>query len=60
MPSPTRKRFWFKDPEGNEIGVFAKDWMKRPAGASPKPTTWKAISANHIVVTTPDYKKLGA
>lgn len=58
--SDTDKGFWFKDPEGNEIGVFAKDWMKRPAGTGPKPTTWKAVSANHIVVTTPDYKKLGA
>jgi catechol 2,3-dioxygenase-like lactoylglutathione lyase family enzyme len=56
----TDKGFRFRDPEGNEIGVFAKDWVRRPSGSGPKPTTWKALSANHIVVTTPDYKKLAA
>jgi catechol 2,3-dioxygenase-like lactoylglutathione lyase family enzyme len=54
----TDKGFWFKDPEGNEIGVFAKDWMARPSGSGPRPTTWKALSANHIVLTSPDYKTL--
>lgn len=58
--SDTDKGFWLKDPEGNEIGVFAKDFMKRPAAKNEKPNLWKAVSANHIVVTTPDYKKLGA
>jgi len=58
--SDTDKGFWFKDPEGNEIGVFARDFMKRPSGSGPKPTTWKALSANHIVVTSPDYKKLAS
>src|SRR5438093_12871510 len=29
--SDTDKGFWFKDLEGNEIGVFSKDWMKRPS-----------------------------
>jgi catechol 2,3-dioxygenase-like lactoylglutathione lyase family enzyme len=56
--SDTDKGFWFKDPDGNEIGIFAKDWMKRPAAAATKPAVWKALSANHIVVTTADYKKL--
>jgi len=57
--SDTDKGFWFTDPEGNEIGVFAKDFVKRPAPSNEKPFLWKALSANHIVVTTPDYKKLG-
>ena len=56
----TDKGFRFKDPEGNEIGVFAKDFVKRPAPKNGKPFLWKAVSANHIVVTTPDYRKLGA
>lgn len=56
----TDKGFWFKDPEGNEIGVFAKDSVKRPAARAEKPALWKAVSANHVVVTSPDYKKLGA
>ena len=54
----TDKGFWFKDPEGNDIGVFAHDWMKRPAARPSKPQLWKALSANHIVVTSPDYRKL--
>lgn len=58
--SDTEKGFWFKDPEGNEIGVFATDYIKRPGGSGPRPTTWKAVSANHIVIRTPDYKKLAA
>jgi len=57
--SDTDKAFWFADPEGNEIGVFAKDWAKRPARSNEKPFLWKAVSANHIVVLSPDYKKLG-
>ena len=57
--SDTDKGFWFKDPEGNEIGVFSKDFIKRPAEKPEKPFLWKALSANHIVVTSPDYKKLG-
>src|SRR5215475_96163 len=56
--SDTDKGFWFKDPEGNEIGVFAHDYIKRPSGAPPKGSVWKALSANHIEVLTPDYKKL--
>ena len=51
---------YFKDPEGNEIGIFARDYMKRPSAPAAKPAVWKALSANHIVVTTPDYKKLVA
>jgi catechol 2,3-dioxygenase-like lactoylglutathione lyase family enzyme len=56
----TDKGFWFTDPEGNEIGVFAKDFVKRPAKSNEKPFLWQTVSANHIVVLTPDYKKLGA
>jgi hypothetical protein len=56
--SDTDKGFWFKDPEGNEIGVFSKDWLKRPSAKPVKPVLWRAISANHIVVTSPDYRKL--
>jgi len=56
--SDTDKGFWFKDPEGNEIGVFAHDWMKRPTAKPTKPVLWKALSSNHIVVTSPDYRKL--
>jgi catechol 2,3-dioxygenase-like lactoylglutathione lyase family enzyme len=56
--SDTEKGFWFKDPEGNEVGVLAHDWLKRPAAKSSKPFLWKAISANHIVVTSPEYRKL--
>src|SRR5262249_54135270 len=52
--------FWIKDPEGNPIGLFSKDYAKRPAPPKEKPFLWKAVGANHIVVTTPDYKKLGA
>jgi len=58
-PQPdTDQGFWFKDPEGNEIGVFSKDWMRRPAGLPPRNSSWRALSANHIVVTSADYKKL--
>ncbi len=60
-PQPdTDKGFWFKDPEGNEIGLFATDWMRRPAGSPPESSSWRALSANHIVVTSADYKKLSA
>ena len=54
----TDKGFWFKDPDGNEIGLFAKDYIKRPAAAASKPALWKAVSANHIVVLSNDYRKL--
>jgi hypothetical protein len=52
--------FWFNDPDGFEIGLFASDYMKRPsAAAAEKPALWKAVSANHIVILSPDYRKLG-
>ena len=54
----TEKGFWFKDPEGNVVGVFAHDWMKRPSAKPTKPLLWKALSSNHIVVTSSDYRKL--
>ena len=52
------KGFWFDDPDGNEIGLFAKDFMKRPAASAAKPGLWKAVSANHMVVYSADYRKL--
>ena len=58
----TDKGFWFDDPEGNEIGVFAPDWMKRPAApeTNQNPAQLKALSANHIVVVSSDYGALSA
>jgi catechol 2,3-dioxygenase-like lactoylglutathione lyase family enzyme len=54
----TGKGFWFNDPEGNEIGLFAKDYMKRPVPPAGKPALWKAVSVNHVVVLSPEYRKL--
>src|SRR5215468_1419424 len=48
-----KKGFWFNDPEGNEIGVFARDYAQRPAPSAEKPFLWKAVSANHIVALSP-------
>ncbi len=60
-PQPdTDKGFWFRDLEGNEIGVFAPDWMKRPDVRTSPPVVLQALSANHIVVVSSDYKKLAA
>jgi catechol 2,3-dioxygenase-like lactoylglutathione lyase family enzyme len=53
------KGFWFNDPDGFEIGLFAKDYMKRPAPKPEKPKVWKAVSANHIVEYSNNYRKLG-
>jgi catechol-2,3-dioxygenase len=58
--SDTDKGFWFKDLEGNDIGVFARDYSRRPSAPETKPSAWKALSGNHIVVQTPDYKKMTA
>ncbi len=55
----TDRGFWFNDPEGNAIGVFASDYVTRPAGRPTPPQVWKALSANHIVVTSRDYRSLG-
>lgn len=54
----TGKGFWINDPEGFEIGLFAKDYAKRPAASASKPRLWKAVSANHIVILSPGYRKL--
>ena len=54
----TDKGFWFNDPDGFEIGVFARNYIKRPAAKAEKPAVWKAISANHIVILSPNYRKL--
>ena len=58
--SDTDRGFWFRDPEGNEVGVFASDWMPRPAAPASQPVALQALSANHIVVVSSDYKKLAA
>ena len=55
----TDRGFWFNDPEGNKIGVFAGDYVTRPGARPDPPHLWKALSANHIVVTSRDYRKLG-
>lgn len=50
--------FWLNDPDGNEIGIFAKDYIKRPIAPAVEPPLWKAISANHMVVLSADFRKL--
>jgi catechol 2,3-dioxygenase-like lactoylglutathione lyase family enzyme len=49
----------FNDLDGNAVGIFAVDFMKRPAPSNEKPKLWKAISANHIVADSNYYRKLG-
>ena len=56
----TTRGFWFQDPEGNEIGVFAPDWLPRPVSPPAGPAVLQALSANHIVVVSSDYKKLAS
>ena len=58
--SDTDKGFWFDDPDGNEIGLFATDYVERPAASSAEPMLWKAVSANHIVILTEDYEAMAA
>lgn len=60
QPKADDKGFWFNDPDGFEIGVFAKDYMKRPSVPASKPMLWKTLSANHIVELSENYKRLGA
>lgn len=31
QPKSDDKGFWFSDPDGNEVGLFPKEYMKRPA-----------------------------
>jgi len=57
--SDTDNGFWFMDPDGNEIGVFSKDYLTRPSTPEGEPQLWKALSANHVVVTSRDYRGLG-
>jgi len=54
----TGKCFRFKDMEGFDIAVCAKDFLKRPAHSNENPQVWKALSANHIVENSTDYGKL--
>jgi hypothetical protein len=59
--SYTDKGFWFHDREGNEIGVFAPDWMSsRPPAPAENPVSLQALSANHIVVVSTDCNALAA
>jgi catechol 2,3-dioxygenase-like lactoylglutathione lyase family enzyme len=51
------KGFWIKDPDGLEFGLFAKDYIKRPAPKAEKPALWRALSVNHTVNYAPDYRK---
>jgi len=60
QPKSDDRGFWFNDPEGNEVGVFARDYMTRPAARPEKPAVWRATNANHIVFLYKDYKKVGA
>ena len=48
----------FKDMEGFDIAVCAKNYMKRPAPSNQPPKVWKALSANHVVENSTDYGKL--
>ena len=54
----TDKGFWFNDPEGNEIGVFAQDWRQRPSRKPSEQVILEALSVNHVVLVSSDYKKL--
>ena len=54
----TAKCFRFRDQEGFEIAVCAKDFLKAPSGSPGKPALWQAVSANHIVELSPSYGKL--
>jgi hypothetical protein len=56
--SDTDKGFWIKDPDGLEFGLFARDYVKRPASRVEKPALWKALSVNHTVNYSPDYRKV--
>ena len=50
--------FWFDDPDGNQIGLFSKDFLDKPTQFE-SPQLWTALSSNHIVVTSEDYRSLG-
>ncbi len=56
--SDTDKCFRFKDLEGFDIAVCAKNYMKRPTPSTEAPQVWKALSANHVVENSADYPKL--
>src|SRR5207247_3366868 len=58
--SDTGKGVWFEVAAGNEGRVFAHDWRRRAAARPAKRFLWKALSANHIVVTSPEYRKLAS
>ena len=56
--SDTDRCFRFKDMEGFDIAVCAKNYLKRPTPSHEKPPVWKALSANHVVENSTDYSKL--
>lgn len=57
-PKSDDRGFWFNDIDGSEVGVFSKDYLKKPKMAATTPKVWKTLSANHIVTLSRDYKKL--
>jgi catechol 2,3-dioxygenase-like lactoylglutathione lyase family enzyme len=59
-PKSDDRGFWFNDPDGNEVGVFARDYITRPSRRTEASSVWKATNVNHIVFLSQDYKKLGA
>lgn len=60
QPKSDDRGFWFNDPDGNEVGVFARDYMTRPPLTNDTPKVWKATNVNHVVFLSKDYQKLGA
>jgi len=56
--SDGERGFWFDDPDGFEIGVFAKNYAKRLSAPAGTPQLWKALSVNHVVELSRDYRKL--
>ena len=56
--SDTDRGFWFTDLEGNEIGVFAEDFVSRPPGRVESPTLWKGVSTNHVQIMTSRHREM--
>ena len=56
--SDTDRGFWFADLEGNEIGVFAEDFLSRPSVRVESPTLWKAVSTNHVQIMTSRHREM--
>ena len=58
--SDTDRGFWFRDSEGNEVGAFAEDYLRRPGSASARPQLWTGLSANHVQIIARDHKEMSA